>query len=98
MSAVRFGQEFLQRDHEKPFFLAVGLWHPHIPLFAPQKYFDLYPPEEVRLPEVPDNDLDDLPPGFLPVIDRNTVRIGMTLWLPVFGQVERTQRPTVPRN
>ncbi len=61
MEAVRFGQEFLRRDHEKPFFLAIGLWHPHIPMFAPQKYFDLYPPEDVRLPEVPDNDLDDLP-------------------------------------
>ena len=61
MHAVRFAQEFLQRDHDKPFFLATGLWHPHIPLFAPQKYFDLYPPEDVRLPEVPDNDLDDLP-------------------------------------
>ena len=61
MEAVRFGQEFLRREHQTPFFLAVGLWHPHIPMFAPQKYFDMYPPDEVRLPEVPDNDLDDLP-------------------------------------
>ena len=61
MHAVRYAQDFLKRDHDKPFFLATGFWHPHIPLFAPQKYFDLYPPEEVRLPEVPDNDLDDLP-------------------------------------
>jgi arylsulfatase A-like enzyme len=30
-------------------------------MFAPEKYFDLYPPNRVRLPEVPDNDLDDLP-------------------------------------
>ncbi|MDE0167286.1 MAG: sulfatase [Bryobacterales bacterium] len=62
MAAVRYGQEFLKREHDKPFFLAVGLWHPHIPLFAPQNYFDLYPKEEVRLPEVPGNDLDDIPP------------------------------------
>ena len=38
------------RSTSKPFFLAVGLWHPHIPLFAPQSYYDLYPPERVRLP------------------------------------------------
>ncbi len=62
MAAVRYGQAFLEREHHKPFFLAVGLWHPHIPLFAPQDYYDLYPPQQVKLPEVPDNDLDDLPP------------------------------------
>ncbi len=62
MAAVHFGQEFLKREHEKPFFLALGMWHPHIPLFAPQNYFDLYPKESVKLPEVPGNDLDDLPP------------------------------------
>ena len=61
MAAVRFGREFLGKEHAKPFFLAVGLWHPHIPLFAPQEYFDMYPAENVRLPEVPGNDLDDLP-------------------------------------
>ena len=62
MEAVRYARRFFQRDHDDPFFLAVGLWHPHIPLFAPQDYYDLYPKEQVRLPEVPDNDLDDLPP------------------------------------
>ena len=61
MAAVQYGREFLKREHDKPFFLAVGLWHPHIPMYAPQEYFDLYPPERVRLPEVPENDLDDVP-------------------------------------
>ena len=62
MAAVRYAQTFLKREQKKPFFLAIGLWHPHIPLFAPQSYFDLYPREGVKLPEVPGNDLDDLPP------------------------------------
>jgi arylsulfatase A-like enzyme len=60
--AVRFAKDFLKRDHAKPFFLAVGLWHPHIPLYAPQRYFDLYPEAKVFLPEVRDDDLSDLPP------------------------------------
>ena len=60
--AVEFAGEFLGRQHTKPFFLAIGLWHPHIPMFAPQKYFDLYPEKRVRLPECPENDLDDVPP------------------------------------
>jgi arylsulfatase A-like enzyme len=61
MRAVEYGEKFLARKQEKPFFLAVGLWHPHIPMFAPQDYFDLYPPDKIRMPEVPDNDLDDIP-------------------------------------
>ncbi len=60
MKAVRFATDFFQRPHAKPFFLAIGLWHPHIPMFAPKQYFDLYP--NPKLPEVPANDLDDLPP------------------------------------
>ena len=59
--AVEFAGEFLGRRHAKPFFLAIGLWHPHIPMFAPQKYFDLYPEKRVRLPEGPADDLDDVP-------------------------------------
>jgi len=61
MVAVEWGEEFLRRKHEKPFFVAVGLWHPHIPLFAPQSYFDLYPEKDVRIPDVPADDLDDIP-------------------------------------
>ncbi len=60
--AVRFAESFLQRKQEKPFFLAVGMWHPHIPLFSPQSYWDLYPEAKVRLPEAPSNDADDIPP------------------------------------
>lgn len=60
--AVEFGSQFLAKSHAKPFFLAIGLWHPHIPMYAPQKYFDLYPPEKVTLPEAPADDLSDIPP------------------------------------
>jgi arylsulfatase A-like enzyme len=61
IQAVEYGEKFLARKQEKPFFLALGLWHPHIPLFAPQSYFDLYPPEKVKLPVAPEDDLDDVP-------------------------------------
>lgn len=62
MKAVEWAGKFLQRNHTTPFFLAVGLWHPHIPMFAPQRYFDMYPVSKVRLPQEPANDLDDVPP------------------------------------
>jgi choline-sulfatase len=46
---------------EKPFFLACGFRLPHVPCFATQKWFDLYPNDERLLPQVKDNDRDDTP-------------------------------------
>ncbi len=35
----------------KPFFLGCGFFRPHLPFVVPQKYWDLYPPAQVTLPE-----------------------------------------------
>lgn len=51
----------LQREHDKPFFIAMGLFQPHLPWVSPQRYYDRHPLEEVKLPEVPADDLDDVP-------------------------------------
>lgn len=37
---------------DKPFFLAVGLVRPHVPLIAPERCFAHYPPDSMELPEV----------------------------------------------
>ncbi len=60
--AVAFAREFLKRKHEQPFFLAIGMWHPHIPMYSPQSYWDLYPEAQVHVPETRKDDLDDIPP------------------------------------
>jgi choline-sulfatase len=52
----------LQKKHDAPFFIACGLFHPHMPWYVPQKYFDMYPLEEVVLPEIKADDLKDVPP------------------------------------
>jgi iduronate 2-sulfatase len=41
------------RDHagsQQPFFLAVGFWRPHLPFVAPKKYWDLYQPQKIPMP------------------------------------------------
>ncbi|MBD3676476.1 MAG: sulfatase [Planctomycetaceae bacterium] len=58
---IGWAQKFLRQKHEAPFFLATGIFRPHLPWYAPRKYFDLYPLEEVVLPSVPADDLDDIP-------------------------------------
>jgi uncharacterized sulfatase len=46
----------------KPFFLGAGFHKPHLPWVAPRRYFDMYPPETIHLPDAPANDRDDIPP------------------------------------
>ncbi|MBT5813991.1 MAG: sulfatase, partial [Opitutales bacterium] len=60
---VRWASEFLSRDHENPFFLAVGIFQPHLPFYAPQKYFDMLPKGKVELPINKPGDLEDIPEG-----------------------------------
>lgn len=57
------------RSYERPFFLAVGLLRPHVPLYVPQKWFDLYPLENIKLPPYRADDLDDVPATALKIND-----------------------------
>jgi arylsulfatase A-like enzyme len=60
--SVQYISEQLQRDHDKPFFLAAGIYRPHLPWHVPQKYFDRFPLETIRKPEVLEDDIEDLGP------------------------------------
>ncbi len=50
-------------SESEPFFLACGLFRPHLPWYVPQRYFDMYSLDEIVLPTTLENDLDDLPSG-----------------------------------
>ena len=52
--------ERLQQKHDKPFFMAVGFVRPHVPYTSPQEFFDLYLLEEVIVPHVPIDEMDDI--------------------------------------
>lgn len=58
---AQWAANFLKETHDRPFFLAVGMIRPHLPFYAPKKYFELYPLEKIVLPKVKTNDLDDIP-------------------------------------
>ena len=36
---------------EQPFFLAVGFHKPHLPFIFPKEFLQLYPPENIRVPD-----------------------------------------------
>ena len=42
---------------------SVGIYRPHVPWYAPQKYFDRFPLDQIKLPVHLVNDLEDLPPA-----------------------------------
>ncbi len=66
MGDVRITDWALQKlaaRHQKPFFLGVGYYRPHIPLFAPEVDFKHLPPvQDIQVPQVLGNDLNDLGP------------------------------------
>ncbi len=59
----------LKEDFDKPFFMSVGFFRPHVPLFVPPKWFELYDAEKITLPKNPTSDLGDLPENFLGIND-----------------------------
>ncbi len=53
----------LMETHDRPFFLACGLFRPHLPWYVPRKYFERFPLDEIELPVVKEDDLADIPPA-----------------------------------
>jgi arylsulfatase A-like enzyme len=53
--------EQLKTKHDKPLFLACGIFRPHLPWYAPKKYFDQFPVDKIQLPVHRDDDLEDIP-------------------------------------
>lgn len=58
---INWAVDQLRKKHDKPFFLACGIYAPHFPNYCPQKYFDLYDPDKITLPPYKEDDLEDLP-------------------------------------
>ena len=61
--------ERLQRKFDKPFFFGLGFLRVHVPLYVPQKWFDLYPLEKIQTPPYKADDLNDIPKVGLQIND-----------------------------
>jgi len=49
------------KEEKKAFFLAVGFYRPHVPWFAPRKYFDMYDMDRIKMPAEPANIREKVP-------------------------------------
>ena len=58
---VNWLTEQLAKRSEGPRFIAAGIYRPHLPWYTPERYFDLYPMDEIALPPYRDDDREDVP-------------------------------------
>lgn len=53
--------QIIKRDIDTPLFLACGFVRPHTPWDVPRRFFDMYPLNEITLPDVKSGDIEDIP-------------------------------------
>lgn len=52
-------REMDAENSDKPFFMGIGFVRPHTPLYAPKKYFDMFPLDKIELSPIKPGDADD---------------------------------------
>jgi arylsulfatase A-like enzyme len=57
--SAKWACEQLAAKHNKPFFITVGFMRPHCPWVVPQRYFDMFPLDEIEFPPYLADDLED---------------------------------------
>lgn len=60
--SVNWAMERLNKTYDEPFFMGVGFLRVHVPLYVPQKWFDLYPLDSIKTMPYLKDDLNDVPP------------------------------------
>ena len=67
--SVDWAIERLNRTYDQPFFMGIGFLRPHVPLYVPQKWFDIHPIDSIEVAPYKADDLDDVPPVALQIND-----------------------------
>jgi len=63
LDMVEWVEDVMDQSWDGPMFLAAGIFKPHLPFYAPPETFKRYPFDETKVPPMPANDLDDVPPA-----------------------------------
>lgn len=58
---AQYCADYMAQANDQPFFLACGIFRPHSPQLAPKEFFDLYPIDTIKLPELAEDDMADIP-------------------------------------
>jgi arylsulfatase A-like enzyme len=61
--AVDYCIDRINKKSDRPFFVACGLFKPHLPFVVPRKYYEAFPLESIQLPPHIEDDLADIPPS-----------------------------------
>lgn len=67
--SVNWATERLKRKFDKPFFMGIGFLRVHVPLYVPQKWFDMHPLDSIKTRPYRKDDLNDVPPVALQIND-----------------------------
>ena len=67
--SVDWVAERLNKTYDKPFFMGIGFLRVHVPLYVPQKWFDLHPLDSIKTRPYLIDDLNDVPPVALKIND-----------------------------
>lgn len=67
--SVNWAINRLNRKYDKPFFMGIGFLRPHVPLYVPQKWFDMHPLDSIKTMPYQADDLNDVPPVGLQIND-----------------------------
>ncbi|WP_418262558.1 sulfatase [Flavobacterium faecale] len=67
--SVNWIMERLDKKYNKPFFMGLGFLRPHVPLYVPQKWFDMHPLEGIQVAPYLSDDLKDVPQVGLDIND-----------------------------
>jgi len=67
--SVAWAKKRLEKKYDKPFFMGIGFLRVHVPLYVPQRWFDIHPLDSIKTMPYRADDLNDVPPIALQIND-----------------------------